>query len=643
VGEFANQLDLGGRLEWVTAWIHDHLFTGSRRIWITAAIVCLLTWQIAFSLPTPGLDLSWMGGLYMAVHSGKDFGSEVVFTYGPLGFLEWPGVWEGWLGVLAFLFLALIFYSFAVILIDALERSVGLLAAALIAFFFFVTLPDLEQVPLALGMGLCFLALREDRPNWGVPLLAAGGGALAASEALIKLSVGPEIFLACLLAMIGARARQRDWGVFVGTFVGGALVLWLIAGQSLGSIWDYAENGLQIISGYNEAMSVEMFLTTWDGIVLVLSAVGVVVATVFAPWRDLRARVCAVLAAAVAGFSSYKYGIVRFEPSHVALGLSALFGIWLLLPWRRPTAMTFVGATVVVGAIIVHVYPTPFRLDVIDNLTTFRQQVELAARPGLRQLRADEQRASLQATYDLDPETLALLRGRSVAIDPWEISVAWAYELDWSPLPVFQNYSAYTRKLDELNAETVENPDGPEVILRQNPGGPGPWGARSNEGRLPAWDPPLQNEAITCNFVPVHTTLSWQVLGRVENRCLEPELISEGTAQAGEEIEIPQSGPNAFVVLDLSGAGIEGFEKLKSMLWKPPVRTAVLNSGEATYRLIPGTSGDGLIVSRSKSLASSGAFEQLPELHHLRIEGVGRTLGLKFYRVKVKPVVRRLG
>jgi hypothetical protein len=636
-----NQLDLGGRVGWVTDAVHDHLFTGRRRIWIAAAIVCLLTWQIAFSVPIPGLDQSWMGGLYMAVNDGKDFGTEIVFTYGPLGFLQWPGVWEGWLGVLSFLFLALIFYSFAVIMIDALERSVGLVAAAVVAFLFFVTIPDLEQVPLALGLGLCFLALRKGRSDWGVTALAAGGGVLCALEVLIKLSVGPEIFLACLFAMIGARARGRDWGLFVGTFVGGTLVLWLIAGQSLGTLWDYADNGLQIITGYNEAMSLEMAASTWDGVVLFGSAIGIVVATAFAPWRDLRARVFAVLAVAVAGFSSYKYGIVRFEPSHLSLGLSALLGIWLLLPWRRPAAMTFLGATVVIGAIIVHIYPTPARLDVVGNLKTFRQQVELAARPGLRQLRADQQRASLQATFNLDPATLALLHDKTVAIDPWEISVAWAYELDWKPLPVFQNYSAYTRKLDELNAEAVRDPDGPQVILRQNPGGALPWGARSAEGRLPAWDPPIQNEAITCNFFPVHTTPYWQVLGRVKDRCLEPELISEGTAEAGEEIEIPRPGRHAFVVLDLSGAEIEGFEKLKSMLWKPPTRTAVLNSGEVGYRLIPGTSGDGLIVSRSPSLGGSGGFEQLPQLRHLRIEGVDRTLGLKFYRVKVLPVVRK--
>lgn len=639
MGGFLDQLDLGGRVAWATAAIHDHLFVGARRTWITALIVCLATWQVAFVVPGLGLDLSWMAGLYMAVHQGKDFGSEIVFTYGPLGFLDWPGIWYAGLGLLAFLFSSLIFVAFSAVLVGSLERSVGLVGGAVVAFLFFVTVPDLEQVPLMLSVGICFFALREERPTWGLRLLAIGGGVLCAFELLIKLSGGPQILAVVLLGMIGARPGRRDWGLFGGFLVGGTVILWLLAGQSLGNLWDYGVNGIDVVSGYNEAMSLDT-AAHWQAVALIVAAVGLVLATASAPFRDRRARLFAVLLVAAAAFSSYKYGVVRFEPNHVALALSAMIGIWLLLPWRRAQAMAFLGATVVIGAIVVHIYPTSPRLDVVANLKVFKETAELAARPGLRDGRANESRAALQAAYDLEPQTLAAMRGKRVAIDPWEASIAWAYELDWSPLPVFQNYAAYTQKLDELNAGAVEDPNGPQMILRQNPGGTLPWGERSEEGRLPAWDPPLQNMAIVCNFFPIRTTAYWQLLSRIGDRCEEPEFISEGTAQPGEEITIPRAGPGAFVVLDLSGMEIEGFEKLKSLLWKPPVRTAVLNGGEVSYRLVPGTSGDGLIVARSPSLGGGPGFDQLPQLRHLRFEGVSRTLGLKFYRVRVRPVKR---
>ena len=164
-----------------------------------------------------------------------------------------------------------------------------------------------------------------------------------------------------------------------------------------------------------------------------------------------------------------------------------------------------------------------------------------------------------------------------------------------------------------------------------------PWGARTIEGRLPAWDPPEQALATVCNYVSLRVVPSWQVLKRVPNRCGPIEPISERPGSAGEEISIPQPGHDEIILLKLEGAEITGLERLKSLLWKPPVFTAVLNSGLVTYRLVPGTTGDGLVVARSPELDGTGGFEELPQLEHLKIEGVDRPLHFNFYRIKVRP------
>ena len=136
-------------------------------------------------------------------------------------------------------------------------------------------------------------------------------------------------------------------------------------------------------------------------------------------------------------------------------------------------------------------------------------------------------RQGMQGTYALTPEALAALRGHSVAVEPWEIAAAWAYDLDWRPLPIFQNYSAYTSELDRLNAAAIEDPNGPEVLLRQIPAGAGPLGGRAGfMGRQPAWDPPEQNIATVCNFIPVLTEGTWQVLSRIPDRCGPEKLIA---------------------------------------------------------------------------------------------------------------------
>jgi hypothetical protein len=48
---------------------------------------------------------------------------------------------------------------------------------------------------------------------------------------------------------------------------------------------------------------------------------------------------------------------------------------------------------------------------------------------------------------------------------PQEIALAWAYHLDWRPIPVLQSYSAYTSDLDQLDADFLTSTRAPQRIL----------------------------------------------------------------------------------------------------------------------------------------------------------------------------------
>jgi len=47
-----------------------------------------------------------VGGLYLTAERGMHFGAQIMFTYGPLGFLGLPWMWYGGLSVMAFLYQA---------------------------------------------------------------------------------------------------------------------------------------------------------------------------------------------------------------------------------------------------------------------------------------------------------------------------------------------------------------------------------------------------------------------------------------------------------------------------------------------------------------------------------------------------------
>jgi hypothetical protein len=630
---------MGKRLGRAAAPARQWLAVGSRSVLLTGLVLALLTWPIAIRDPATGLDNSWMSALYMAVNEGKHFGSEVVFTYGPLGFLAWPQLWFSWLPVLAWVYSGAIYVAFTATLTWMLNRTVGLLGAALVTFLFISTNVFLEELPLFLAVGWSFAAMRADRPPAAVTLLVIGGGLLCGIEPLVKLSVGPPIVLVCLLGLLGARANRRQWAAFAAVAVGAFLAAWFLCGQGLGNLWDYAVNGAQVISGYNEAMGFDAG-NTWELVAIVIFAVGLVALVSRAPFRDSRARWFATALTAVTAYVVFKYGTTQFSAGGPpAIALSTLLAIFLMIPWPRQRARVFLASSAVLAVIVLHSYPAPAKLDVVANLKLFEESAELAIRPGLRQQHVDEGRANMQATFAMTPKVLAAVKDKPIAIEPWETGIVWAYELDWSPFPVFQTYVAFTSKLDRLNTGTIEDPNGPQVLLRPIPAGAVPLGGRPGfASRQPLWDPPEQNVATVCNFVPTLTEGPWQVLSRIPDRCGPPKLIASHSGEPDETVTVPQAGRNELVTLRLGGAGVEGLERLTSLFWRPKERWARLDGDRYGYRLVPGTTGDGLIVSADRSLDRNVDFVEFPVAKNISIEGADGPLQFDFYRIKLKPI-----
>jgi hypothetical protein len=244
----------------------------------------------------------------------------------------------------------------------------------------------------------------------------------------------------------------------------------------------------------------------------------------------------------------------------------------------------------------------------------------------------------MKAVYRLDGQTQAALAGHTVAIEPWESGVAWAYRLDWQPLPVFQNYSAYTAGLDGLNAAEAESASGPERILRENPLLVFPeFPTADLDGRYPGWDPPRQARAVLCNFAPLRTTERWQVLGRIPDRCGPTHPLGSSDAGYGQVVQVPSPRPGEVVFVRIHGTEVAGLERLSNLALHARVRQIVVD-GAQTYRLIPETAADGLLLRGDPHVtAAEGAFAQVPQAKTIQLEGAGGELRFDFYAMTVRP------
>jgi hypothetical protein len=611
--------------------------------WALGLAVALLGWRLGMTPPAPGLDASWNAGLAIALKEGMQWGEAIVFSYGPLGFLKAQGIWFSDLAVIAFLYGAAVYVSFCCALVWALRRFVPALLAAVLAFLILALLPLLEQ-SLLLSVIAAVALLGEERSERALNLFILAAATFAAVEALSKLSIGPVIVAIFLLALIGAGARKLQVAAFLVLLAAELLALWLLTGQSLAAIPTFLDNTWQIVSGYSSAMLRQVDVAPWKVTMATIAAAIVAMATAAASYfaaeyPSRRARWAATAIFALTAFIVFKEGVVRTDAGHLTLFFSTACVLWLAIPWQRGTRWQWLwAAAAVIAAVGLPVRPPGMgtNLDAVANVKLAAEQVDSLFSPARRHELMEAGRGGMKVTYRLDPATLAALGQRTVAIEPWEVGVAWAYGLNWQPLPVFQNYSAYTSALDELNATAVASPDGPERILRENQLAVFPeFDTPDLDGRYLGWDPPAQARAVFCNFTPLSTSERWQVLGRSPDRCGEPHLLRTTEAAPGEAVAVPRPGPHEVVFVRIDGAGVSGLERLSTTLLHAALRQITVNGNER-YRLVPETAGDGLMLRAGAGVVDFGSFSAIPQAQMIAVSGSPGDLRYQFFAMPTR-------
>jgi hypothetical protein len=595
---------------------------------------------VIVGLPAAGLDPGWQGGLYMAAERGMHFGSHVIFTYGPLGFLAIPQLWYVGLARIAFAYQTVIHVLVCVTLVYGLRRSLGLVAAAVVGFPALIFAPATD-LPTLLACAWCLIILQPRAPSWGPTLVAVGGGVLAGVETLVELRPGPVIALMCAVALLFTERRAKNLAVFAGSLLGTGVILWFATGQGIGNVGAFLSHGLQIVAGYSEIMG----LPSGSGLAALAVAAGIafVIAAAVTAAPDEHRRFGAGLVAAIFVFAAFKEAFVRADIYHregfyAAVLLAGLSAFPAVRPGVVPRAAAVAGL-VALGAVVIHTTrPAVAVFNPIDHARTAVDQVRMIVSDRRAEAYRVYAAGQMVQRYSLPHGIRALLGQHTVHVDPWDTGAAWLYRLHWDPLPVFQNYSAYTSALDRLNARALVSSTAPQRILRENtvvvdalhtpPG---------IDGRIGVWDPPGQVVAMMCNYVPLATTLRWQVLARAGNRCGVPHLVRSSSAGPGQTVEIPAAPPGEAVVGRIHGLGISGLERVRTWLYRAPSRWARLN-GIGGVRIVPGTAADGLLLDVSSTSDYPPPFALSPGVRTISFAGFSGRLKIEIYEMPVRSL-----
>jgi hypothetical protein len=90
------------------------------------------------------------------------------------------------------------------------------------------------------------------------------------------------------------------------------------------------------------------------------------------------------------------------------------------------------------------------------------------------------------------------------------------------------------------------------------------------------------------------------------------------------------------VYAKIYGAGVSGFETIRTFLYRASFRHLTVNGGP-TYSLVPGTAADGLLMNAAPGVDLPAPFQLSPGARTIKLTGVSGSLRIDMYSMQVRP------
>jgi len=568
-------------------------------ITITAwAVAACFTWLSIIYLPrevlSPTLDPSYQGALSYFAEKQMQFGQEVMFTYGPLGYLV-PEIYDG-----TFVDRKLICELLSKLVIAAvviwLARHLAYLYRVLFLLLVWISpclgasYPEVLLYLCIAGAGLILSS--DDRTHYFVaPLLVFLVFVSLVKFTLLLYSASIIIFLAVHWAF---RRNWRTCLLIPSAYAALLLLAWSMAGQKRVNFSAWISTSLDVASGYQQCMGVD----SAPGILplaITVAAIGMslIGVTVYNHRRSLLS--CFPIVGLTAGYwISWKHGLIRAD-DHVNIFFGFSLLSFVCFPAfanhgssgiRLRQSLSAVGGVLCLAGIYVtnsaflregpaysisHVVTTTRSL---MFLTSYRAEMNAAL--------------SLQRQRFECPQIKAEVRNSTVDVFGYYQGIALLNDLNYHPRPAFQSYSAYTPSLIRNNANFYRSDAAPSFVIST---------FHSIDNRFPTLD---DSEALRVLLLDYELVLE-------ENGCLlwrrlalRKPAIEEVTESETREIALGQAVPlvegNVWCVMDIKESTLG---KIRSFLYKPPIlfiSVADKDDRSTTYRILPSIARCGFIL-----------------------------------------------
>ena len=568
-----------------------------------------------FVQPGFGMEPSWHLLMNQAFSGHWVFGKQFIWTYGPLGFLEWriPYGVNLWYYVGFDLLIVLLFLTLAR---DALRLKLDwALAAGCCAALFVAKALVNDASPAALYCLVVGLLVRNLRQ----PGFLTSACLVVGSTVLFfyKLNLGFATFglcsLVCLFKILARDKSAKPWMLLVLSHL---LLVWLLASPLHVSLLAYLGNGLMIMRRFSDGMGLGPepgTLSHWV-ICLFFSASLVVSAVAAAKGGGAKESLLSGLATVAALFVLFKAAIVRSD--YAFHNKSFLFGfpvIALALVIHAPEAgrklwrLLFLGSTSYAALLLAAEHLGDFHRLNVGKLEAFFPVNYVRGLGAYDRHKAwksyhDSMRTSDRARL-VPEEVCALIGTNRVDVFPHEYTLALGSGLNFQSRPVPQSYLVMDEALEARNLEFFWSEQAPRYVLYSL----GPKGV-SPDNRYPLWDEPAVKRLLQENYVSrlVFTNLQGgeprptPTLLLERTRATEPGLeptAAATVAQAGRAFPLPGHEGELYASIRLRQTWLG---RLVSFLYRSaPVRVQfhLENGMEQDYRVIPSNLERGVLVN----------------------------------------------
>lgn len=444
--------------------------------WLLLVYYAIAGWPGDYPPIATGLDPSWIYAMNALYHAGRVFGSEVAFTFGPLGFLLNPRAVDGNLARGLAFWIAIHLATVTLLALSLRRKRIwqacGMAALVILA----QTLEVWPEYWAAINAGLWAIAsLLLPLPGWP---WAIGAGLLAGSLTAAKLTSGAaslSIVVAAFLAAPAPLDRKRSMAALT---AGAIAAVWLLVYFSFfngpGSFFRWLGWCSEISSGYAAAMSVVFQPETlWNAL-----AVGISYSVFLAAGGGRMRRIA--LAFLPLLFIAFRHGYVRQGIHSTAFygTACAVPALLFLFTESRRERLAVLGLAGACAAVMLYHCNRP-NSGLQRSMAATKDYLSL--RRGVRRLsqtiryeqhsaqlaEAGRSAASQGGPPGRWPEIMRADYGR-VASLPWEITGLSGAGLAWQLLPSLQLYSAYTAELDRATAKVFAAEDRPKWIWLMN-------------------------------------------------------------------------------------------------------------------------------------------------------------------------------